>query len=160
MAKRSTDSARAVVARALVLNALDVAYVPEATCVAVGKQLGITGNAALVRAALIDSARIASELGCASGALLAVLEAVAGAGGQLTEVNLVALLAKRFGWEVKTKFSPEEKLLMEEEKFKHRTLTVLGTKGKAVGFVSLSDAIRPTAIRAINELKKMSSRTF
>ncbi len=99
MAKRSTDSARAVVARALVLNALDVAYVPEATCVAVGKQLGITGNAALVRAALIDSARIASELGCASGALLAVLEAVAGAGGQLTEVNLVALLAKRFGWD-------------------------------------------------------------
>lgn len=53
------------------------------------------------------------------------------------------------------KFSPEEKLLMEEEKFKHRTLTVLGTKGKAVGFVSLSDAVRSTAIRAINELKKM-----
>ncbi|MFA5083766.1 MAG: cation-translocating P-type ATPase [Candidatus Paceibacterota bacterium] len=53
------------------------------------------------------------------------------------------------------KFSQEEIRLVEEEKSKQRTVTVLGRKGKAVGFISLADAIRPAAEKVVADLKKL-----
>jgi len=53
------------------------------------------------------------------------------------------------------KFAPEELKLIDEEKAKRRTVTILGTKGKAIGFISLADAIRPAAVRAVEKIKKL-----
>lgn len=53
------------------------------------------------------------------------------------------------------KFTSQEMALMDEEKEKHRTVTILGIGNKPVGFVSLSDAIRPAAPEVIDKLKKM-----
>ncbi len=53
------------------------------------------------------------------------------------------------------KFSQEEVSLIEEEKNQHRTVTILGMKGKVVGFISLSDAIRPAAKKIVEELKAL-----
>jgi Cd2+/Zn2+-exporting ATPase len=55
------------------------------------------------------------------------------------------------------KFSPEEILLIEEEKNKHRTLTALGTEQKAVGFISFFDSIRPETNQAISGIKEMGA---
>lgn len=52
-------------------------------------------------------------------------------------------------------FSKDETALLESEKEKHRTLTVLATEKQPVGFVSLSDSIRPSAKEVILSLKNM-----
>lgn len=52
------------------------------------------------------------------------------------------------------KFSEEELKLLNEEKNRDRTVTVLSVNGQALGFISLSDNVRPDAHHVIGELKK------
>jgi len=53
------------------------------------------------------------------------------------------------------RFSEKELESLETEKEKHRTLTILSVDKKPVGFVSLSDAIRPSAKRVVSEMKNL-----
>jgi len=53
------------------------------------------------------------------------------------------------------KFSEAELGEIEKQKALHRTLTALGIGEEALGFISFSDAIRPTAPATINQIKKL-----
>jgi len=53
------------------------------------------------------------------------------------------------------KFSSQELGLIEEQKKHGHTLTSLSEAGQALGFVAFSDAIRPAALSAIGEIKKL-----
>jgi Cd2+/Zn2+-exporting ATPase len=52
------------------------------------------------------------------------------------------------------KFSKEEKDILEKEKNQGHSLTVMAIKEKAVGFISMIDAVRPHAVEVIDNLKK------
>ncbi len=52
-------------------------------------------------------------------------------------------------------FSEEEKILIQKEKSLGRMLVALGAEGFLIGFLSLSDSIRPQARNVISELKKL-----
>lgn len=51
-------------------------------------------------------------------------------------------------------FLPEQLQLIEEQKLKHLTITVLGKNKKALGFVAMADAIRPAAAEVMKKLKE------
>ncbi|MCX6731830.1 MAG: cation-translocating P-type ATPase [Candidatus Parcubacteria bacterium] len=52
------------------------------------------------------------------------------------------------------KFSQEEKDILEKEKNQGHSITVLGIKEKAIGFISMIDSVRPHAAEVVNNLKK------
>ena len=52
-------------------------------------------------------------------------------------------------------FSKEEQSVLQKEKSLGRTLVALGVEGFLVGFLSLSDSLRPHALHVIKELKKL-----
>jgi len=52
-------------------------------------------------------------------------------------------------------FSDEESALIEEQKTKGRTITVLSVDKKAIGFVALMDAVRPSAAQVMRQLKNL-----
>jgi len=52
------------------------------------------------------------------------------------------------------KFSKTEKDILEKEKNEGHSITALGIKGKAIGFISMIDSVRPHAANVIEELKK------
>lgn len=52
-------------------------------------------------------------------------------------------------------FKKEEQSLIQEEKSRGRMLVALGMEDYLIGFLSLSDSIRPYALQTIKELKKL-----
>lgn len=53
------------------------------------------------------------------------------------------------------KFSTEELAEIEKQKAQKRTLTALGIGEEALGFISFSDAVRPTAPATLQQLRKL-----
>jgi len=53
------------------------------------------------------------------------------------------------------KFSKAERDILEKEKAEGHSITALAIKGKAIGFISMIDSVRPHAVDVIDKLKKV-----
>lgn len=76
------------------------------------------------------------------------------------EGQLVVAGKVKFLKDNNVKFSPIELSEIEEQKKKRRTLTALGIGEEALGFISFSDAIRPVAPAALQQIKQLGVERF